>query len=98
VAGVLTLIRKVTFKQGVLRMEKLKEVNIKVKNISPKQWSIFLIELNLMKNNWKKFGPEIDIFAKNLDKIIRWGQKKHGESGVNDEEIIHEPKGNGSSD
>ena len=61
-------------------MEKLKEVNIKVKNISPKQWSIFLIELNLMKNNWKKFGADVDIVAKNFDKIIRWGQKKHGES------------------
>jgi hypothetical protein len=82
VAGVPTLIRKVTFKQGVLRMEKLKEVNIKVKNISPKQWSIFLIELNLMKNNWKKFGPDVDISAKNFDKIIRWGQKQHGESGT----------------
>ena len=61
-------------------MEKLKEVNIKVKNISPKQWSIFLIELNLMKTNWKKFGADVDIIAKNFDKIIRWGQKHHGES------------------
>ena len=61
-------------------MEKLKEVNIKIKNISPKQWSIFLIELNLMKTNWKKFGPDIDIIAKNFDKIVRWGRKKHGEA------------------
>jgi len=60
-------------------MEKLKEVNIKIKNISPKQWSIFLIELNLMKTNWKKFGADIDIIAKNFDKIIRWGQKQHGD-------------------
>jgi len=60
-------------------MEKLKEVNIKIKNISPKQWSIFLIELNLMKTSWKKFGPDVDITAKNFDKIIRWGRKKHGE-------------------
>jgi len=80
VAGVPTLIRKATFKQGVLRMEKLREINIKIKNISPKQWSIFLIELNLMTDNWKKFGPDIDIIAKNFDKIIRWGRKKHGEA------------------
>ena len=60
-------------------MEKLKEINIKIKNISPKQWSIFLIELNLMKNNWKKFGPDIDIKADKFDKIIRWGKKKHGD-------------------
>ena len=61
-------------------MEKLREINIKIKNISPKQWSIFLIELNLMKNNWKKFGPDIDIKANNFYKIIRWGKKKHGDS------------------
>ena len=60
-------------------MEKLREINIQIKNISLKQWSIFLVELNLMKNNWKKFGPDIDIKANNFDKIIRWGKKKHGE-------------------
>ena len=62
-------------------MEKLKEINIKIKNISPKQWSIFLVELNLMKTSWKKFGPDIDIKANNFDKIIRWGKRKHGDSG-----------------
>ena len=61
-------------------MEKLREINIKIKNISLKQWSIFLVELNLMKSSWKKFGPDIDIKADNFDKIIRWGKKKHGES------------------
>ena len=61
-------------------MADLKEINIKIKNISPKQWSIFLVELNLMKTSWKKFGPDIDIKANNFDKIIRWGKKKHGDS------------------
>ena len=58
----------------------MKEINIKIKNITPKQWANFLIELNLMKTTWKRFGPDIEIKAKNLDKIIRWGQKHHGES------------------
>ena len=58
----------------------MKEINIKIKNITPKQWANFLIELNLMKTAWKRFGPDIEIKAKNLDKIIRWGQKHHGES------------------
>ena len=61
-------------------MEKLREINIKIKNISLKQWSIFLVELNLMKSSWKKFGPDIDIKADNFDKIIRWGKKKHGDT------------------
>ena len=57
----------------------MKEINIKVSNISSKQWPLLLVELNLVATNWKKFGPIIDIKAKNLNKIIKWGQKKHGE-------------------
>ena len=58
----------------------MKEINIKIKNISQKQWPLFLIELNLMAKTWKRFGPIIDIKAKNFDKIIKWGKRKHGES------------------
>ena len=57
----------------------MKEVHIKVSNISPKQWANFLIELNLVKCAWKRFGPEINIKAKDFDKIIKWGRKTHGE-------------------
>ena len=28
----------------------------------------------------KKYGPKINIKAKNFDKIIKWGQKKHGDT------------------
>ncbi len=58
----------------------MKEVKIKIKNISQKQWPLLLIELNLMAKTWKRFGPVMDIKAKNFDKIIKWGRKKHGES------------------
>ena len=58
----------------------MKEINIKIKNISSKQWSNFVIELNLMKEAWRRFGPIIDIKTKNFDKIIKWGKRKHGES------------------
>jgi len=57
----------------------MKEVHIKVSNISQKQWANLLIELNLVKTAWKRFGPEISIKAKNFDKSIRWGRKIHGE-------------------
>ena len=57
----------------------MKEINIKIKNITPKQWANFLIELNLMKTTWKRFGPDIEIKAKNFDRIITWGKKTHGE-------------------
>jgi len=57
----------------------MKEVHIKVSNITNKQWANLLIELNLVKSAWKRFGPEINIKAKNFDRTIRWGKKIHGE-------------------
>ena len=71
----------------------MKEINIKIKNIRQKQWVNFLIELNLMKSAWAKFGPKIEIKAKNFDRIIRWGKRKHGES-ENHEETVHESERN----
>jgi hypothetical protein len=50
----------------------MKEINIKVSNISQKQWSLLLVELNLVSE------PNIDIKAKNFSKTIKWGKKKHG--------------------
>ena len=58
----------------------MKEVNIKVSNISQKQWTNLLIELNIVKSSWKRFGPDLNIKAKNFDKIIKWGKKTHGEN------------------
>ena len=58
----------------------MKEINIKIKNITPKQLANFLIELNLMRTAWKRFGPNIEIKAKNFSRIITWGRKKHGEA------------------
>ena len=37
------------------------------------------MELNLVAQNWKRYGPIMDIKAKNFTKIIKWGKKKHGE-------------------
>ena len=57
----------------------MKEVHIEVSSISQKQWVNLLIELNLVKSSWRKFGPQMNIKAKNFDRIIKWGRKKHGE-------------------
>ena len=57
----------------------MKEVHLKISNISQKQWANLLLELNLVKSSWKRFGPDLSIKARNFDKIVRWGQKIHGE-------------------
>jgi hypothetical protein len=56
---------------------KEREINIKVTNITQKQWTNLLIELNLIKGAWRRFGPRINIKAINFDRIIRWGKKRH---------------------
>ena len=58
----------------------MKKINIKVKNISQRQWPLLLVELNLIAKSWRRYGPIIDIKTKNFDQIIKWGRKKHGES------------------
>ena len=57
----------------------MKEINIKVENISSKQWPLLLVELNLVARNWRKYGQIMDIKAKNFEKIVKWGTKTHGE-------------------
>ena len=52
---------------------KEKIITIKPKNITQKQWSSFLLELNLMKKAWKPYGVDVDIKAAGLKNIIKWG-------------------------
>jgi hypothetical protein len=57
----------------------VREINIKVKNISLKQWPLLLIELNIIAKTWRRFGPIIDVKTKGFDKIIKWGKRRHDE-------------------
>ena len=50
----------------------MKTVTITSKNISQKQWSNLMLELNLMRKAWKQFAT-LDIKAQGLQKIIKWG-------------------------
>ena len=52
-----------------------REINITVGNITPKQWTNLLIELNLVSEAWKPYGPRMKIKAYNIDRIIKWGRK-----------------------
>ena len=44
----------------------MKQVTLKVSNCSVAQWSTLLLELNLVAQNWKRFGPEIELQAPEL--------------------------------
>jgi len=51
-----------------------REINIRVANITPKQWTNLVIELNLMSEAWKPYGPKIKLKTRNLERIIKWGR------------------------
>ena len=56
---------------------KEKIITIKPKGISQKQWSSFLLELNLMKKAWKPYGVNVEIKASGLKNVLKWGTTVH---------------------
>ena len=52
---------------------KEKIITIKPKGISQKQYSAFLLELNIMKREWRPYGVDVEIKAPRLRNILRWG-------------------------
>ena len=50
----------------------MKKVTITSKNINAKQWSNLILELNLIKKQWKPYA-ELEIEAPGIKKIIAWG-------------------------
>ena len=54
----------------------MKKLTISSKNITQKQWSNLILELNIMKRQWKPYA-EIDIQAPGIKKIIAWGTSNY---------------------
>ena len=53
------------------------------KCITQKQYSNFLLELNLIKKAWKPYGVNLEIKAPGLKNIIKWGTTVNNESKRN---------------
>ena len=58
---------------------KEKEINLQIENITSKQRTNLVIELNLIAKAWKPYGPIIKLKTKNLERILKWGRKKPGD-------------------
>ena len=54
----------------------MKKLTITSKNISQKQWSNLILELNLMKKAWSSYA-DIQIEAPGIKKIIAWGTSNY---------------------
>ena len=48
----------------------MKKLVLDIEGINQKQWTNFVLELNLMKKAWKRYGVDIKIVGKNVKKII----------------------------
>ena len=55
-----------------------RKVTISCDKISSKQWSVLLVELNLMKEAWRSFA-KINIESPDFEKVVRWGKRKYNE-------------------
>ena len=51
---------------------KEKKLTISSKDITQKQWSNLILELNLIKKEWNKYA-KLDIQAPGIKKILAWG-------------------------
>ena len=54
-----------------------KTITITPKGISQKQWSVFLLELNIMRKAWKPYGVNVEIKASGLRNVLKWGTTVH---------------------
>ena len=56
-------------------MSKEKIITIKPKGISQKQWGTFLLELNIMKRQWRGYGVDVEIKAPGLKAVLFHGTR-----------------------
>ena len=54
----------------------MKKLTITSEDISPKQWSVLLLELNMIKEQWKSYA-KLEIQTPGLNKIIAWGKRRY---------------------
>ena len=51
----------------------MKTVTLNVNGISQGQWSTFILELNLMKKEWRSYGVDVQLKAHSINRIIQKG-------------------------
>ena len=56
---------------------KEKKATLHAKGASVKQWADLILELNLMKKSWHRYGVTIDVKTSGIKKILSWGTRKY---------------------
>ena len=55
----------------------MKKVTLNVEGITQKQWSNFVLELNIMRKAWKSYGVDVKMLGHGVKKIVEGGNKKN---------------------
>ena len=58
----------------------MKKITLNVEGITQKQWSNFVLELNLMRKAWKPYGVNVKLIGHGVKKIVEWGNKRNDNS------------------
>ena len=53
----------------------MKKITLNVEGITTKQWTNFVLELNLMKKAWRPYGVDVKMLGPGIKKIVDWGTK-----------------------
>ena len=51
----------------------MKKITLNVEGATAKQWSNFVLELNIMKKAWRPYGVDVKMLGSRINKIIAWG-------------------------
>ena len=51
----------------------MKTITVNVKGTSQSQWSTFILELNIMKKAWKRYGVNVELKTPSINKIRAQG-------------------------
>ena len=54
----------------------MKKITLNVEGATAKQWSNFVLELNIMKKEWRPYGVNVKMLGSGINKIIDWGNRK----------------------
>ncbi len=53
----------------------MKKITLNVDGITQKQWTNFVLELNIMKKAWRSYGVDVKMLGPGIKKIVEWGNK-----------------------
>ena len=53
-----------------------KKLTISSYDITPKKWSVLLLELNMIKKSWERFA-KLKIEAPEFKKVTKWGTRRY---------------------